>query len=289
MKDNPQVLVIIVTYNAMQWAEKCLSSLKHSSRKADVIIIDNGSKDSTAYFVKGHYPEYTLIEPGKNLGFGAANNIGLKYAIEHDYDYVYLLNQDAWIFHDTIQKLIDISQSYPDYGIISPMQYSGDEITLDAGFQRIFDSTNKTTDEIVEVPFIMAAHWFIPCRFIKKIGGFSPTFFHYGEDNNIIDRIHFHGLKVGVHKSSKGVHDRYNRPISKDKKIYLKKTSNLIRMSSPLKPLWKSTLLSLFLSIIFSLKTFCFTPLLDYIAILKNLPEIRQNRKISRKIGPSFL
>lgn len=286
---NDRILVIIVTFNGMRWIDRCLTSLLESSHKVDVFIIDNGSSDGTQDYIQSHFSMFIFKQSKYNLGFGGANNIGLEYALLNEYDYVYLLNQDAWIFPDTIQQLINISQSHPDYGIISPMQYSGDEIILDSGFQRIFDSSNKTTDEIVEVPFIMAAHWFIPCKFIRKIGGFSPTFFHYGEDNNIIDRIHFHNLKVGVHKNSKGVHDRYNRPISRDKKIYLKKTSSLIRMSSPLKPLWESTLLSLFLSIFFSLKSLCFTPMLDYIAILKNFSEIRRNRKLSRKIGPSFL
>lgn len=289
MKDSSRVLIIVVTYNAMQWAEKCLSSLKRSSHNVDVFIIDNGSKDSTVSFIKEHYPEYTLIEPGNNLGFGAANNIGLKYAIEQNYDYVYLLNQDAWIFPDTIQKLIDASKLHKEYGIISPMQYSGDEIKLDSGFQRIYDNANKNNEELIEVPFIMAAHWFIPCKFIKKIGGFSPTFFHYGEDNNMIDRTHFHGFKVGVHKGAKAVHDRYDRPVSRNKQIYLKKSSSLIRMSSPLNPLWQSTLLSFFLSVFFSFKMFDITPLLDYIILLKKLPEIHLNRQISMNEEPSFL
>lgn len=288
MIDNSQVLVIIVTYNAMHWAEKCLSSLKCSSHAADVIIIDNGSKDSTTSFIKEHYPEYTLIESGKNLGFGAANNIGLKHAIERNYDYVYLLNQDAWIFPDTIQKLIDVSKHHKEYGIISPMQFCGDETKLDSGFQRIFDSANKKTDEIIEVPFIMAAHWFIPCVTIKNIGGFSPTFFHYGEDNNLIDRLHFHGYKVGVLKKAKAVHDRYDRPTSREKEIYLKKTSSLIRMSSPLKPIWQTTLKSFFLSIAFSIKLLDKSPIADYFELIKRYSEIQRNRNISKK-GGAFL
>lgn len=284
-----KILVIIVTFNGIKWIDKCLSSLLKSKHQVDVIVIDNGSTDGTQNFIKQSYPRFKLIQTQTNLGFGGANNIGLKYAIDQDYDYVYLLNQDAWIFPDTVPNLINVSKLHKDFGIISPMQYSGDEIKLDPGFQMVFDCNNNTNEDLIEVPFIMAAHWFIPCNSIKKIGGFSPTFFHYGEDNNMIDRIHFHGLKVGIYKKSKAVHDRYDRPVSKDKLIYLKKTSNLIRMSSPLKPLWQGILTSFFLSIFFSLKLFDITPFLDYIKILTKLRDIKSNRLQSINKGTAFI
>lgn len=94
---SDRVLVIIVTFNAMQWIEKCIQSVKASSFPLDLFVVDNNSSDNTVAYIKEKHSSIKLIESRSNLGFGAANNIGLQYAIDNDYNYVYLLNQDAWI------------------------------------------------------------------------------------------------------------------------------------------------------------------------------------------------
>ena len=121
MKSN-KILVIIVTYNAMKWAEKCFTSLRNSSVTSDVIVVDNGSTDGSQEFIHEHFPEVELIENKENLGFGRANNIGLRKALEDKYEYAYLLNQDAWVLPNTFEELIAVSEKHPEYGVLSPMQ-----------------------------------------------------------------------------------------------------------------------------------------------------------------------
>ena len=79
----------------MKWLQNCLEAIKKSTYPVDTIVIDNGSTDSTVLFIKSNYPEVHLVESGKNLGFGQANNVGMRYALEQNADYVYLLNQDV--------------------------------------------------------------------------------------------------------------------------------------------------------------------------------------------------
>ncbi|MDE7380663.1 MAG: glycosyltransferase family 2 protein, partial [Muribaculaceae bacterium] len=206
-----KVLVVIVTYNGMQWLERCLDSLKNQAT-VDAIVIDNGSTDGSVEYIRERHPEVELIATGKNLGFGAANNIGMKKALRDGYAGVYLLNQDAWIFDDTIPVLMAVSRKYPEYGILSPIQLSGDGITPDFGFRKACFRAFEEDGEIVEVTFSMAAHWYIPADALRLVGGFSPTFFHYGEDNNYVERMRWHGKKIGVAIKAKGVHDRNERP-----------------------------------------------------------------------------
>lgn len=278
-----RILVIIVTFNGINWLDRCLFSLVNSEHKVDAIIIDNGSSDGTQKYIQKHFPKFILKQSKTNLGFGGANNIGLKYALLNEYDYVYLLNQDAWIYPNTVSELIKASKANPDFGIISPLQYCGDEESLDSGFEHIYKSVAKQNIDTIEVPFIMAAHWFIPSSVIKVIGGFSPTFFHYGEDNNFIDRLHYYGYKVGVAKAARAVHDRQNRPVSREKSMYLKKTSSLIRLSSPLHPIWESTLSSFVLSTAFAVKCKSIQPIFDFFDLLRQFSSIKINRKISKK------
>jgi len=129
-----KVLVIIVSYNFESWIERCLGSLRLSRYPVDTVVIDNGSKDRTIQRIKKDFPEVRLLPQTENLGFGKANNIGMKIALKEGYDFVFLLNQDAWIDSNTIGKLVELSQSHPQYGILSPVHLTGKGDKPDPGF-----------------------------------------------------------------------------------------------------------------------------------------------------------
>ncbi len=240
------VLVIIVTYNPMKWVERCFNSLRQSNTPVDIFVVDNGSTDGGPDYIQKKFPEVIFYQSKENLGFGKANNIGLQYAYDKGYDYIYLLNQDAWIFNDTIEQLTNISKRHPEYGILSPFQIEGNLSNLDYNF--IYDvicnkqSVNTASiindwyfcrkQDVYDVDFVMAAHWLITKKCLNIVGGFSPTFPHYGEDNNYADRVHYWKLKVGIVPSCKAVHDRGNREISNEKKLYLLKYIYVLRVTS---------------------------------------------------------
>lgn len=213
-----KVLVIIVSYNFEQWMERCLGSLRLSELPVDVLVIDNDSKDTTTELIRTQYPEVRLIENKKNLGFGRANNLGMQIALEEGYDFAFLMNQDAWIDSNTIGTLVSISQKYPEYGILSPVHLTGKGDKPDPGFGDYAGiQTLKElpkSDEILPLPFINAAFWMIPTAVLKQVGGFSPLFYHYGEDKDFVNRLHFHHFKVGYVPQVFGNHDREYRPIT---------------------------------------------------------------------------
>ena len=127
-----KILTIIVTYNGLQWYERCLGSLQHSTIPVDIMVIDNASQDGSADWIAAHYPEINLIRSDKNLGFGQANNIGMRYALDNGYDYVFLLNQDAWLHtKDCIERLVQAAENHPEYMIMSALWLygSGERIT----------------------------------------------------------------------------------------------------------------------------------------------------------------
>ena len=109
-----RIYIIIVTYNAMKWAERCFSSLRKSSISVKTIVVDNGSTDGTQEYVKTNFPEVHFIQSPENLGFGKANNIGIEVAYKEGADFFYLMNQDAWLFQDSIQELLNVYNSYED-------------------------------------------------------------------------------------------------------------------------------------------------------------------------------
>ena len=100
---------IITTYNGVKWIEKNIQALIESSTKTKIIIIDNGSVDGTQDIVKS-FKAVQFIQSEENLGFGKANNLGIKLALEQGADYIFLLNQDAWIEKNTLSKLLKVSE-----------------------------------------------------------------------------------------------------------------------------------------------------------------------------------
>ncbi|QBA22838.1 glycosyltransferase family 2 protein [Chryseobacterium indologenes] len=213
--------VIIVTYNAMKWAERCFSSLRTSSVPVKCIVIDNGSTDGTQEYIKKYFPEVDFTQSPQNLGFGKANNAGIEKAYKEGADFFYLMNQDAWIYPDSFQKLLDVYNAYPDknqLGILSPIHMDGSEKKLDIFFERylarntpdnrIFsDSFNNSLKDYYEIDFVNAAHWLLPKATIEEIGGFNPYFFHYSEDYEYVQRISFFRKKIIVCPPSRVVHD----------------------------------------------------------------------------------
>lgn len=129
-----KILVIIVSYNFERWIDRCLNSLRQSEQQADVVVIDNASQDRTVSLIESRYPEVRLIKSKENLGFGRANNIGMKIALKEGYDAVFLLNQDAWIDAKVLGELSELSRSHPRYGILSPIHLTGSGEKLEQGF-----------------------------------------------------------------------------------------------------------------------------------------------------------
>ena len=226
-----KILVIVVTYNAMEWIDRCFGSVYNSSIPVDLYAVDNGSTDGTQHYILSNYPNVIFYQSRNNLGFGKANNIGIKYALENNYNYVYLLNQDAWIEEDTIEQIISIQKRHIEYGILSPFQMQSDMFHIDENFIKNVCSYDSNQDlfndlyqakakEIYQVTNVMASHWLLSIDCIKKVGGFSPTFPHYGEDDNYIDRAIFHGFRIGITPSLQVVHDRGKRIETKKMQIY---------------------------------------------------------------------
>lgn len=216
-----KIYCVVVTYNGMLWIERCLKSLYESTFPVLPVIIDNGSTDGTRDFIKVNFPAAKLIESEVNLGFGLANNIGMQLARENDARYVFLLNQDAWIFPDTIGRLVKAAEAAPELGILSPVHLQANGRFLDRMFAvhiappscALLDDiyANTALDEVYPCSFVNAAAWLISRNCIETVGLFEPFFFMYGEDSNYVQRLRFHQYGVGVVPLARAIHDRSDR------------------------------------------------------------------------------
>jgi len=218
-----KIFIIVATYNAIPWLSKCFKSTKPYS----VVVVDNNSIDNTVSFIKDNYTSISILPQKENIGFGAANNIGISYALRQGADYVFLLNQDAYLEKDTIEKLIEVHKKNDNFGILSPIHLNGKGDRLDQNFSNYVNYAanpdfysdfvlKKPLPIVYKVPFVNAAGWLISRQCLETIGGFDPVFFHYGEDDNYCQRVLFHGLKIGVVPKVFLKHDRETRIFKQD-------------------------------------------------------------------------
>jgi GT2 family glycosyltransferase len=213
--------IIIVSYNAMPWLDKCLESIDFS--RYEVVVVDNCSSDGTVAHVHKNYSAVKLFEENQNLGFGQANNIGISYALNQGAEHVFLLNQDAYLVGDALEQLVGFQKQNPQFGILSAIHTNAEETRLDRNFSNYvrFDANpafysdhvlGRQLQDVYEVPFVNAAGWLISKTCLMTVGGFDPIFFHYGEDDNYCQRVLYHGFKIGILPNTFMVHDREERP-----------------------------------------------------------------------------
>lgn len=301
MMKNRKICIIIISYNFEPWIDKCLPSVFASTIPVNVMVIDNNSNDNTVARIKQDYPKVILIENKNNLGFGKANNVGLSYALKNNFDFVFLLNQDACIDEDMLEKLIVASQTNPDFGIISPVHLSSDGKSLDHGFanyskKKTFKDLPQTSSQLVELPFVNAAFWLLPIETVRKIGGFSPLFYHYGEDRNYIQRTAFHNYKIGYLPSAFATHDRQNREVTNKAFMYAEYVYFLSELANINYTLSKAVAYSVLAAIkkIFT-EAFGgrFSNSIAYLKmafkLLGKIPAANATRKKTKKVGTHYL
>ena len=238
---HPSIYTIIVSYNGERWIRRCLLQLLQSSLPVHTIVVDNASQDNTVDIICNEFPNIELLKNTENKGFGAANNIAIQVALQHNADYIFLLNQDAYIEKDTLGQMVKLFQTNTAYGIISPVQLNGEGTALDASFKKYLarvlsndlvkiEQKKHADKNIVPVRFVNAAAWLIPSAVIKKVGLFHPLFFHYGEDNNYSSRVQYHGYQVGIALNAYVLHDR-TADTHKQKDL-LRKINTIIRYTA---------------------------------------------------------
>lgn len=212
-----KIMAVVVTYNGAKWVDKCFGSLSNSSVPLQILAIDNASTDDTVSLIKQKFPAVEVIETGSNLGFGKANNLGFKKALEQNADYVFLLNQDAWIELNAVEILANIAIKNKDYGIISPFHLLPGRKKLEWHFSTYIspercpdlysDIYFNSAKDIYPLEFVNAAAWFVSKESILQVGGFDPIFPHYEEDNDYCNRMIYKKFRIGIAPTAVITHD----------------------------------------------------------------------------------
>ena len=207
---NNKIVIILVNYNGYKDTKACLESIKLTKGdKPFIVLVDNAStEEKDLKNLNELYPRFKLIENTQNVGFGRANNIGIKWAQENiDFEYLLLLNNDTLIEPCTILSLIKAFQKDSTIGITTGktlyegnreiIWYGGGFINFKRGWPKIIDFGKKATSEGANkskyITFISGCTMMFTKKSIEKLNGFDENFFMYCEDLELSMRA----VKVG--------------------------------------------------------------------------------------------
>ena len=206
-----RTLVIIPHYNKLSLLKECIKYLEcQNFDDFDVIIVDNGSTDGSVeyiYDLSNGSNKYHNILFNENMGFAYAVNKGLKYSIDNDYDYSILLNNDAYVKSDFIEKLVDaIDNNRKTFAISSLMLSYKKPDTIDSfgdyytalgwAFQGKTALNVDTIEADKEVFSACGGASIYDNKVLKKIGLFDEKFFAYLEDIDISYRAKLNGYSI---------------------------------------------------------------------------------------------
>ncbi|MEQ8360724.1 MAG: glycosyltransferase family 2 protein [Cytophagales bacterium] len=214
-----QLSVIIVSHNALAYLDLTLRSLIEAVDhiQSEIILVDNASTEPVVSWVREHFPEVVLIASEQNLGFGKANNLGLKEAMANR---ILFLNPDTIVSKSNIDSTLELFDRDPKIGAIGLRMINGTGLFLPeskrsvpglwSSFSRVLGLSslfpksrlfasyrmgNIPEKTSAEVEVLSGACMFLNVK-EKELQQFDTDYFMYGEDIDISYRIKKAGYSV---------------------------------------------------------------------------------------------
>jgi GT2 family glycosyltransferase len=291
LNSSPHVSCIVLNWNGWRDTLECLRALKACAYPhLSIIVVDNGSTDDSVARIKAAHPGLLVLEAGRNLGFAGGNNIGIRYAIIHGADYVWLLNNDAKPAPDALTALLEKAATDPKIGAIASVCYyadsparveawAGAHVNLWIGYGR--NSTVPRADTWFHS--LNGTSMLVARATLEDAGLLDEGFFLYWEDTEFCLRLRKQGWRLAAAPASRILH-RVNGSTGGNKIVLdrFQTTSGLrlLRLHSPAPYLASA----LFLSIRFARRLFrlqfsrcksVWRGIQDYRATLPISPKIR--------------
>lgn len=240
--NNKKVAIILLNYNGYEDTIECFKSLRKISYvNYEIIIVDNASPDQSMarivdYMenneIKADYFEdfetammngtnkfkVHLIQSSDNYGYGHGNNIGIKYALQIDADYVLILNNDTIVKENFLEPMVEMCENDNNIGIVSgkiyyydrpdTLWFNGGAFNPFTGKIKHFNFNEKDVgnEPNKEITFITGCMWLIPKKIFTNVGFINEEYFMYVEDTEFTQRVLKFGYKLAIAKKSHILH-----------------------------------------------------------------------------------
>ncbi|MBZ9609308.1 glycosyltransferase family 2 protein [Clostridium estertheticum] len=215
---SKSVYIILVNFNGAKDTIECIKSLNNINyENFKIVVVDNKSYDEDRLKLKEADVKFHLIESNENLGFAGGNNLGIKYAIDNNADFVLLLNNDTLVHKDFLNELIKYTEInvgvigpkilyYPD---VSKIWFAGGMINWFKFIGQHFgekQEDNGQFNNLKEVDFVTGCCMLIDSNVFKKVGLLPEGYFMYFEDVDFCVKVKDAGYKLIYNPNSEIYH-----------------------------------------------------------------------------------
>ena len=225
-----QISIIIVNYNTKEITKNTIQSVINKTKYIDyeIIVVDNNSQDGSVEELRNIFQnKIKIIESGKNLGFGKANNFAIKQAKGK---YVFLLNSDTELINNSIKIFYDYMEQNEQVGLCCGNLYDEKNLPQESCDMHLYKNTilsyffwrflgickhifymKKVMDfnysnKVKTVAWCLGADMFIRKAILEKTGLFDEKIFMYYEDMDFCFRIRKHGYLIKSLPQAKIIH-----------------------------------------------------------------------------------
>ena len=188
--------VVILNWNSREMTADCIRSLRTTTGPDfKILIVDNGSTDGSAENLAQEFPEITVLPQGRNLGFAAGCNVGMRYALAHAADYVLLLNNDTVVASDLICEMLAAIKGDPGIAVVCPkiyfaeqpetLWYAGADSSLWTGTAKHRgwkEHDRGQYDHHQEITQATGCAMLVRCNVLPEVGLLDEQFWAYAED-----------------------------------------------------------------------------------------------------------
>jgi GT2 family glycosyltransferase len=225
-----ELTVIVVTWNTRELTLRCLETLFDNTPnlRMQVIVTDNNSEDGSADAIAQRFPQVRLIRNPGDFGFARANNIAMEFV---DTEWVLLLNPDTEVHQNAISNLLAFSKNHPEAGITGGRTVFPDGSLNIAsawnkmtpwslfcsftGLSVVFSQTTFFNPEAIggwkrdterRVDIVQGSFLMIPSALWRRLGGFHPRYFMYGEEADLCLRAAALGYRPMITPNAQIMH-----------------------------------------------------------------------------------
>lgn len=206
----PKVYAITLNWNGKDDTLELLDSLRRLDYpNHQVLVVDNGSEDDSVEAIGRMFPDVTVIENGRNLGYADGFNVGLEYAYRRGADYFLVLNNDTMIDSSAMMELVKVAEMDDDVGFVSGKVYLYDEPDTLQTVGRRYDPMILAGrhvgdgevdvgqyDEVRDYEFMDDVYLLVRRKVYEELGGYDPNFFLYYEETDWCARVRRAGYRI---------------------------------------------------------------------------------------------
>ena len=189
---NPTAAVV-VTHNRIDLLRQCVAQLENQTRACDILIVDNASTDGTAQWLASQ-PDLHCRNTGANLGGAGGFNLGMRWAVEAGYDYVWVMDDDTLPQPDALEKLLEADSVLEgNYGWLSSVALWTDGSECRMNRQKLKKSFYEFSPllkyGLVQAEQATFVSLFLRGETIRRVGLPIKEFFIWGDDIEFTRRI----------------------------------------------------------------------------------------------------